>query len=184
MLNICRVSSQDDIIGIKTLQQLNLKHFLEEEEVGREGFVTAEYTLEYLKLMNDLCPSIIAKDGSVVVGYALVAVKEIIGNHELLDNLFEAIDQRMFNGVSLRDVPYVIVGQLCVAKGYRRNGLACKMYDFYRTELRDQFQFAVTDVDRTNPRSLKAHVKAGFQVIDTLVWNESLWDIVLWDWTC
>jgi L-amino acid N-acyltransferase YncA len=37
-------------------------------------------------------------------------------------------------------------------------------------------------VAKDNPRSLKAHQKKGFQVIDSLSYGGIGWDIVLWDW--
>jgi L-amino acid N-acyltransferase YncA len=40
----------------------------------------------------------------------------------------------------------------------------------------------ITDVAQANTRSLNAHKKSGFQVIDTLVYAGIGWDIVLWDW--
>ena len=83
----------------------------------------------------------------------------------------------------MADQPYVVVGQLCVGAGYRGLGLVKRMYDHFRELIHDRFDYAVTDVATANPRSLKAHLKAGFQVISTLSYGGEYWDIVLWDWT-
>ena len=119
MIDVTRVSSPSEIIGIRDLQALNLKQNITADEAIDQGFLTAAYTLEYLQEMNLASPSIIAKDGDKVVGYALVATKEIRNGHDLVEGLFDAIDQSEYKGKLLRDVNYVVVGQLCVAKEYR-----------------------------------------------------------------
>lgn len=182
MVVIKRVSEQKELDGIKKLQTANLKSKISLEESSAEGFLTAEYTPEFLRLMHEASPSIIAVDGDEVVGYALVATKAVRAHHALLSDLFDSIDSKSFQGRLLGDVNYVVVGQLCVAKSHRGQGLVQRMYNFYRDELADEFEFLVTDVDEKNPRSLKAHINSGFEVIDTLTYGGSLWHIVLWDW--
>jgi hypothetical protein len=56
------------------------------------------------------------------------------------------------------------------------------MYQYFRSSLAGEFDFCVTDVAETNPRSLKAHIKTGFQVVATLSYGGLGWSIVLWDW--
>jgi ribosomal protein S18 acetylase RimI-like enzyme len=183
MVEVVRVSNEDELDGILALHQSNLITNLSSEEKSAEGFVTAEYDAALLRKMHALCPSVIAKDGDAVVGYILVASKEFYGCHNLLDELFDAIDKIQYNGTLLKDTKYVLCGQLCVAKGYRGQGIVQKMYDFYRQELQGEFSYCITDVASTNPRSLKAHVKSGFQVIDSTSYNGVTFDIILWDWT-
>ena len=181
-LEVTRVSSPSEIIGIKDLQALNLKQNITAEEAMDQGFLTAAYTIEYLEEMNAVSPSIIAKDGDKVVGYALVATKDIRKGHDLIEGLFDAIDACEYNGKLLRDVNYVVVGQLCVAKEYRGQDLVQKLYGHFRDCLSNEFTYLVTDVAKPNVRSLKAHKKRGFQVINELTYGGFGWDIVLWDW--
>ncbi len=125
----------------------------------------------------------VAKDGEKVVGYALVSTKAIMGQHALLDDLFHVLDELSFNNASLRDKnAYVLVGQLCVGKGYRGLGLVQKMYHYFKDNLQQEFKYLITDVATENQRSLKAHIKTGFQVIHTIDYGGVQWDIVLWDW--
>ena len=179
---IGRANNDSDLIGIKNLQQLNLRKNLNESTASAQGFLTAEYTLEYLKEMNDASPSIIAKDGDKVVGYALVATKEVRNGHDLMADLFNVIDTKTYKGQLLKEVNYVVVGQLCVAEAYRGQGLVKRLYDYYRDCLASEYEYLITDVAQANTRSLNAHKKSGFQVIDTLVYGGIGWDIVLWDW--
>ena len=89
----------------------------------------------------------------------------------------------MYNNHPLKNARYVVVGQLCVAKNYRGLGLVEQMYKHFKTSLSGKFEYCLTDIAENNPRSLKVHLKSGFQVVDTLHYGGIDWDIVLWDWT-
>ena len=182
MVEIVRVKNDTEIEGIRLLQKENLKKLISTEEATKEGFVTAEYSFEFLKQMNTASPSVIAKEGDKVVGYAMVAVKSIYGGHPLLDSLFDETDKLSFNNKPLKETNYVLVGQLCVGKNYRGQGIVQKMYGFFKTELQKEFTYCITDVAQDNPRSIKAHLKTGFEVIHTIGYGGASWDIVLWDW--
>jgi GNAT superfamily N-acetyltransferase len=179
---IKRTETLAELQGISDLQQKNLKHLITPAEADSQGFVTAEYTMEFFKAMHDACPSIIAKADERVVGYALVALKSVRHHHDLLADLFNSIDKVTFKGRLLASVNYVVVGQLCVAKEFRGQGLVQQMYYYYRDCLSDDYDYLITDVAQANPRSLKAHKTTGFQVVDVLTYGGVSWDIVLWDW--
>ena len=183
MISIKSVTEFSELEGIKKLQQENLKKNLTEQESGIEGFVTAEYPMEFLERMHVETPSVIAKDGDLVAGYALVAVKGIRHEHELLADLFDSIDKIQYRNRLLKDSNYVVVGQLCVSKSYRGLGLVQKIYQYFKADLSLKFDYCITDVAKDNPRSLKAHLKSGFLIIDTLQYGGLGWDIILWDWT-
>ena len=138
--------------------------------------------METLQQMHQLAPSIIAKDGDKVAGYVIVTTKESYGQHPLLDSLFDSIDALNFNGSLLKDVKYISIGQLCVAKAYRGMGLVQKMYSYYQECLSSEYQYLITDVAQENPRSIKAHLKTGFQIIHPIEYDGNDWDILLWDW--
>lgn len=169
------VKVEGDIQGILRLHETNLRKNISLEEQDLEGFVSAEYDMRQLQLMNTMCPSIVAKVGERVIGYALVVTKEFYGHNPLLDDLMNSIDE-------LVSMKYVIVGQLCVEKSYRGKGIVPLMYNFFRDELSGEFDCCVTDVNERNPRSLKAHIKSGFEIIETKQYDGCQWHIVLWDW--
>lgn len=138
--------------------------------------------MDFLETLHRACPSVIAKDKEIIAGYALVAVKSVRHQHELLSDLFNTVDKIEYNGQLLENSKYVIVGQLCVARDYRGLGLVQKMYDYYKTSLAGEFDYCLTDVAIDNIRSLKAHEKSGFRIIDTLEYGGLSWNIILWDW--
>ena len=182
MIIIKRVTEFSELEGIRKLQEDNLKRNLPADEAETEGFVTAEYSIEFLETLHKAGPSIIAKEDDLVVGYALVAAKSVRHQHELLSELFNYVDKIIYRGRMLKNVSYVIVGQLCVAKNYRGLGLVHQMYQHFKESLIGEYDYCITDVAENNPRSLKAHLKTGFRVIDSFSYGGSNWNIVLWDW--
>jgi GNAT superfamily N-acetyltransferase len=180
---VTRVTTRAQLEGIKALQTANLKRSLSLEEISAQGFVSAEYTLEFLERMHAAGPSIIAVDGDAIVGYALVANASICADHDLLGDMVNVIDRTSYDGRLLKGTRFVVMGQLCVARSHRGTGLVKRMYEHYRQTLAGQFDYLVTDIARDNPGSLSAHLKAGFKVISTLRYAGVEWDLVLWDWT-
>jgi L-amino acid N-acyltransferase YncA len=181
-LIVKRVETKSELEGIRNLQAANLRVNIDEDTAASQGFLTAKYSLEYLQEMHAASPSIVALEGDRVVGYALVATKEVRDGHDLVADLFNLIDTKTYKGQLLKEVNYVVVGQLCVGEGYRGQGLVKRLYDHFRDCLSSQYEYLITDVAQANTRSLNAHKKSGFQVIDTLIYAGIGWDIVLWDW--
>ncbi len=145
-------------------------------EKQSEGFVTVSHTYAILKQMSDACPHIIAKDGDLVVGYALVMLKEFRDEISVLSAMFETAAEL------LGDKRYVAMGQICVSKEYRKQGIFRGMYNFYKEELEHQFDCLLTEVATTNTRSLEAHKSVGFQILQTQITDGVSWELINWDW--
>lgn len=183
MVVIKLVESDDELAGIRHLQEINLKRNLSQEEIDSQGFVTAEYSMDILRLMHSIRPSIIAKEGNEVVGYVIATTKAIIPHHEFLAAFFAELDRIEYRGKSLKDVDYALSGQLCVGKSHRGQGLSTQMYNFYRDSMKCDFPFVITDIDVKNVGSIRAHEKVGFKELKIVdYWNET-WKIIIWDWT-
>lgn len=181
---ITLVESDADVQGIIDLQQANLKRNLTPEAIESQGFVTLEHSFEVMKIMNAASPSIIAKDGDKVVGYAIVMLPEFEQDVPALAGLFETIDQTTYKNQPLSDLNYVIVGQLCVGLGYRSIGLVSQMYAYYKEVLSADFDLCLTDISAKNPRSRKAHERAGFEVVTSFFDKsaQETWELIVWDW--
>jgi len=128
--------------------------------------------------MNFACPHIIAKDNDSVIGFALVMLSSFRNEIKLLIPLFEKIDELV-----PKRKTYVVMGQICIDRNYRKQGLFRALYHFYKSELEEQFDFLVTEIDVTNVRSLQAHEAVGFKIIDSYEEDGIVWNIVSWDWT-
>jgi GNAT superfamily N-acetyltransferase len=173
-----RASTLDELEQIRTLQLQNSSQNITSEEKLHEGFVTVQHTVALLEQMNTACAHIIAKDGEKVVGFALVMLSSFRNEIEVLIPMFERIDSLIPAGKS-----YVIMGQVCVDKNYRKQGIFRGLYDFYRTQLQQEFDFLITEVAAINLRSMSAHEAIGFKVIDSYEEDGIIWNIMLWDWT-
>jgi hypothetical protein len=181
-IRIKLVETVEELQGIRDLQEANLSGKISAEEAAREGFVTASYTMDFLKAMHEAHPSVIAKHGDRVVGYALVATQDVRHGHPLLEDLFDKLDLIVLEGVPVKDRNYVVVGQLCVAKSHRALGLVQRMYGFYREQLSNTYDCCLADIVQANVRSLRAHARTGFKVIGYLEFGGRGWDVVMWDW--
>ena len=80
--------------------------------------------------------------------------------------LFEMLDTLSWKGSSLRDnTRWFVMGQVCVASGYRGTGIFDGLYRKMAEEYRDRFDLTVTEVASRNTRSLRAHARVGFQTL-------------------
>ena len=180
MVEIQLAKTSEELIEVLVLQQANLRKNISDEEATTQGFLMAEYDLAFLELLHKNSPGILAKVGEKVIGYSLVALPDTARHHPLLADLVENIERCKYDGKAVTN--YAIVAQLCVSKDYRGQNLVQKLYGAFRDHYANRYMYCVTDVAQANHRSLKAHQKRGFQVIDTLEYGGIGWNIVLWDW--
>ncbi|SHG64482.1 Acetyltransferase (GNAT) family protein [Flavobacterium micromati] len=173
-----RATTLDELDQIRKLQLQNSPQCINAVEKLQEGFVTVQHSVALLEQMNFACAHIIAKDNDSVIGFALVMLSSFRNEIKLLIPMFEKIDELV-----PKRKTYVVMGQICIAKNYRKQGLFRALYHFYKSELEDQFDFLVTEVDATNVRSLQAHEAVGFKIIDSYEEDGIVWNIVSWDWT-
>ncbi|MFV5700311.1 GNAT family N-acetyltransferase [Flavobacterium sp. XS2P12] len=173
-----RGSTLDELDQIRTLQLQNSSENITSEEKLQEGFVTVQHTVALLEQMNLACAHIIAKDNDVVVGFALVMLSSFRNEIEVLIPLFERIDRLV-----PKDKTFIVMGQICVAKNYRKQGIFRGLYHFYREQLQHEFDYLITEVAAINLRSMQAHEAVGFKTIDNYKEDEIIWNIMLWDWT-
>jgi L-amino acid N-acyltransferase YncA len=183
MMKFKRARTDESLLQILDLQKRNLKKYLTEAEKESQGFVTAEHTFEQLKKINDAEPCVIITDNDVVVAYAIAMVESAAKDMPVFDDLFSTVASLTYKNRPMGSYKYIFVGQLCIDKNYRGQGLAEKLYAFYKEKLKEKYDFAVTDISEHNPRSLKAHQKSGFEVIHTFYdsFTESNWNIVVMD---
>lgn len=173
-----RASTLDELEQIRTLQLQNSSQNISSEEKLQEGFVTVQHSVALLEQMNSACAHIIAKDNDAVVGFALVMLSGFRNEIKALISMFERIDELVH-----KDKTYVVMGQICVDKDYRKQGVFRGLYHFYREELQQQFDYLITEVAAINLRSMQAHEAIGFKIIDTYDEDGIVWNIILWDWT-
>jgi GNAT superfamily N-acetyltransferase len=160
------VSNTSEVRQILQLQAANLPSVLTPDTIASQGFVTVRHELEVLQRMNDAAPAIIAKDGDRVVGYALVMPRAFASDVPILGPLFQMLDALPWRGVLLRDLTrWFVMGQICIAEGYRGRGIFDGLYRTMADAYRDRYDFTITEVAARNTRSLRAHARAGFHTL-------------------
>lgn len=171
-----------ELQGILDLQRENLLSEISEKESADQGFVTVQHSLDQLSLMHDIEPHVIAKDGDRVIGYILAMTKESKNLVPVLVPMFEQFDHLDFGGKPLPAYDYLVIGQICVDKNYRGQGIFDKMYQTYLETFSDRYDFAITEIAISNKRSLKAHQRVGFEIIHEFSDFAQNWAIVVWNW--
>jgi hypothetical protein len=165
-IQFATVSGADEVREILELQAVNLRSALTPEVMASQGFLTVRYEPAVLRRMNEIAPAVIAKAGGRVVGYALVLPREFAAEVPILQPLFAMLDTLSWNGVPLRRNPrWFVMGQICIAEGYRGRGIFDGLYESMASSYADRFDFTVTEVASRNTRSLRAHARAGFRTL-------------------
>jgi hypothetical protein len=173
-----------DLSQILSLQQKNLALHLSSEQIREQGFVSVIHDFPLLNLMNEACPHIIAKHEDEVVGYALVMLPSFRDKIPLLIPMFDLVDTLSFQGNPLRETPYFVMGQVCIAEAYRGLGLFDGLYQEMKVRMSAHYKLCVTEISSRNTRSLKAHSRVGFQTLREYTSPEGEdWCLVVWDWS-
>lgn len=169
----CRASTDEELNQILRLQKLNLATALTNSEKEEDGFVTVDHTIDILKQMNDSCPHVIAKHGNQVVGYTLCMHTKFADGIEILKPMFKELDRVLSNNDKL-----IVMGQVCVDKLYRKRGIFRGLYNYMRQELKETFDYIITEVDAKNTRSLNAHLAIGFNILKKFNADHTDWVII------
>lgn len=172
----------EELEGILSLQSFNLFQNISESEKETQGFVTVHHSLDQLASMNSIARHLIAKDREKVVGYILAMTKASKTLIPVLVPMFDQFDRLLYREKPVSDYNYLVIGQICVDKNYRGQGIFDRMYAAYRELFSDRFDFAITEIAVSNVRSIKAHQRVGFEVIHEFSDSTQDWAIVALDW--
>jgi GNAT superfamily N-acetyltransferase len=172
------VQDERELEEILVLQRENLARALTREQAAAEGFVTVEHDIGLLRRMHTLAPSIVARDGKALAGYALVMPVECRAWIPVLEPMFQRME-----ALGLFRERFYVMGQICVAAGWRGKGVFDLLYQAHRQGLRGAFDAVVTEVAVRNGRSMRAHQRVGFEVIDRYRDATDDWALLRWDWS-
>ncbi|QNA43712.1 GNAT family N-acetyltransferase [Lacibacter sediminis] len=183
MISYSTSTTKQELEGILKLQQLNLAQGLMPDEIQSQGFVTVKHTYDVLKKMNDLEKHVIAKDDEKVIGYVLAMTKESRFDISVLIPMFDVFDQIIYKEKIISDLKYIIVGQVCVDKAYRGQGIFDNCYAAYKEFYSSKYDLVLTEIASSNTRSLQAHKRIGFREIHSYIDPaHTEWIVVVWDW--
>lgn len=171
-----RAQAIEELHQILALQQANIPSAITIEEQQKEGFVTVHHTFEVLKAMNDKCPHIIATYKEKVVAYALCMLRDFKNDITILRPMFEQID----NCLPIHKT-YIVMGQICIDKAFRKKGVFRGLYNFMQKELQLRFDMIITEVDKKNVRSMNAHYAVGFKLLHSYTAGQHDWNLIYLD---
>jgi ribosomal protein S18 acetylase RimI-like enzyme len=182
MLTTKLASTEDELAQIAQLSAANQVANISPETKEKEGFVTWIYPLDVLRTLHAIVPSVITMDGDKLVGYAITLTKECAPVYPSLGSTIGYAATVSYKGRPLIDHRVYFMGQICVHQDYRGQGVVGMLYEFHRKQFSASYDILFTEISTANPRSLKAHQKAGFRVIGTHWENAEEWAAVIWDW--
>ncbi|WP_299531042.1 GNAT family N-acetyltransferase [Ulvibacterium sp.] len=171
-----RTSIEDELLQILELQKRNLSESLSRQEKYTEGFVTVSHSLDQLRKMHQVCPHIIAKDKDKdkVIGYALCMHPRFAEIIAVLRPMFQEIKTVLSEGEK-----YMVMGQICIDKAYRKKGVFRKLYQTMKSTLFPDYPTIITEVDTENQRSLEAHYAVGFKDLKKYRSVDQEWQLIL-----
>jgi GNAT superfamily N-acetyltransferase len=176
------VRDSAELEQILALQRANLAANVSADEASAQGFVTAVHDLESLQQMHALAPSIVARGEHGLAGYALAMRVEARAQVPILEPMFQLFETLSWRGRPLAATHFYVMGQVCVAKPFRGQGVFDALYRGHRDHYRDRFELLVTEVSLRNPRSLRAHERVGFEPLHRYRDSVDDWVILGWDW--
>jgi hypothetical protein len=177
-------ASDEDLLQILELQRINAPESIDTAERLTQGFVTVRHDLELLRAIAGPWGHMVASpSGSAeVVAYALVMLRQYSDRIEVLKPMFRRLEGLECLGQPLSTSRWYAMGQLCVAKAHRGQGLVELLYAGHRARMSSDFDFMITEIDRSNTRSVRVHARAGCVVIDEFSTDDGReWQVVALD---
>ncbi|MCY7352464.1 MAG: GNAT family N-acetyltransferase, partial [Cytophagaceae bacterium] len=127
-------------------------------------------------------PHVVVFGEGQLAGYALSTTVGICQENPLLRPLTERLDTLEIAGKPFRENEYYVMGQICVAEAFRGQGVFDGLYQTHQSLYAKQFDCLVTEISLQNTRSLAAHRRIGFEIINEFSDDSDRWAIVAWDW--
>jgi|AntRauTorckE5430_2_1112549.scaffolds.fasta_scaffold04149_2 L-amino acid N-acyltransferase YncA len=183
-IKITLARKKTELKQIIALQKANHLEAVNDDTAKDQGFLTAVHTYEILKAINDAAATVIAKDGTKVVGYALAMKRDFASAVPTITELVVQQDDAIWNGQRLGDLDYLAMGQVCVAEEARGQRLVDRMYKYMRSCYSLHYPYLVTAIDARNTRSRRVHERAGFKLLHRFVSEKTGrdWILVIWEW--
>jgi predicted GNAT superfamily acetyltransferase len=166
---------------IKTIEHWDYKYVLALnkellDHYKKKGISAWELTANDLSNSLNVSHSIVAKDQDKVAGYLLTFDFEDNTDCQkpILEYLKDKISEEFLEKIN------ICIGQVCVSKDYRRQGIAEKMYqEFFKKNT--SFDLRLMDIDKQYRASFGLHEKLGVVHVKDVLGdqNSSVFAIVL-----
>lgn len=182
MIDFAFSNDTTDLIGILNLQKANVNTALSREIIESQGFVTVLHNFEDLQKLNAIEKHVIGKENDRIIGYVLAMTEKSKNDIPILIPMFELFCTIIYKNKAVSKYNYLVVGQVCVDKNYRGQGIFDELYQKYKLEYQNNYDFAITEIAVINMRSRKAHQRIGFEEIHFFTDSNGVeWVLVIWD---
>lgn len=172
MIEYKQARTKEEIRQILALQKQNLPKNLNEKEIREQGFLTVEHSFDLLWEMNTVFPHTLATENGKVIGYALSMTQKFALDIPILKSMFEEIG-KVFKGKA-----FIVMGQICIAKTHRGQGVFRELYKNMQVYTQDRFGSIITEVDVKNIRSMNAHKAIGFRELSQHASDGKVWSLI------
>lgn len=152
-----RRAKPEDYPAILHLQSANFIANLGEQE-RRQGFLSAQFTLEQTGQIAEDLGTMVATIDNSVVGFLCAFRKEFDTGSPVIAKMLESYGRLSFQGKPLSSLSSYIYGPVCIGREFRGRGLLRGLYEAQKKDLAGQFDIGVAFVSRDNPHSLSAHI--------------------------
>ena len=130
-----------------------------------EGFLIANFTRKALKKFNAVCPILLAIQEDEVLGYVIVGTKNSRGIHPVIDSMISDSEKVVEITSLASSDKHLFVIQVCVDSSQRKKGFFQQLYTSLIEKYKNSYKLIITEVVSHNRRSLNAHKRMGFEVI-------------------
>ncbi|GFO64285.1 hypothetical protein M1B72_12670 [Geomonas paludis] len=170
-LKLAELSDIDGVLALHSKFQIDTI----KEEDKKDGFVTTAFTKDQLsELILGENGLFIAKDDGVVVAYVMAASWHFWSTHPVQAYMIGQLHHYKFNGETLTAENSYQYGPICIDTTVRGAGVLEKIFAYALESMSQRYPILVTFINKTNPRSLSAHIKKlGLSVLNEFQFNNN-----------
>jgi hypothetical protein len=161
-----RLGTKADITGILTLQEPNLvSNMTEAQKVN--GFVTTPLTVPMLeRMIGERGVFVGENEIGQIVAYVIAGDWDFYRQWPIFDYMVSRFPTLNFQGREITVQNSFQYGPICIDHQYRGTGLMKTIFETMRLELVKRYPISITFINQTNIRSMKAHQKIGWELVD------------------
>lgn len=164
------------IQDIPEVKKLQLKYHVNtiSDDDRPDGFVTTLFTEnQFKRLIEQENGLALACDGEKIIGYAMAASWDYWSEWPLFQHMIKTLPDTEYMGKTLSTNNSYQYGPVAVHSKYRGGEVFPNLFEFSRKEMEKRYPILITFVNQINPRSYKAHLKIGLDLIKKFEFNNN-----------
>ncbi len=164
------------IKDIPEVERLQLKYHVDtiSDKDRPDGFVTTLFTEnQFRRLIEEENGLALACDGDKIIGYAMSASWDYWSEWPLFQHMIKTLPDTEYMGRTLSINNSYQYGPVAVHSDYRGGEVFPNLFEFSRKEMKKRYPILITFVNQINPRSYKAHLKIGLDLIKKFEFNNN-----------